>query len=90
MRRPVTLIKIPLEEFIDILIGLYDMGADFVDIVGIPNENQDFMSVNVKLAYISKERDQFEGEGIVHNNKTNNTNQPPHPLSDEDINSLTQ
>jgi hypothetical protein len=51
------LIKIPLEEFIDLLMDLYEKGADFVDIYGVPDQNHDYMSVGVRLAYINPDRE---------------------------------
>ena len=65
MNEPITLIKIPLEGFIDILMTLYNKGADFIDIIGTPNEIQDTMSVIVRTEYVNPDNNSFgEGEFI--------------------------
>ena len=52
-----TIKKIPLEEFISILIELYDGGADFVDVTGKPNSEQDTIQISVLQEYMSPEAD---------------------------------
>ena len=49
--------KIPLKDFITILIELYDGGADFVDITGKPNGEEDTIQLSVLQEYMSKEED---------------------------------
>ena len=48
----VELRKIPLAGFIDLLQELYEKGADYVDIIGKPNTQQDIISVVVKEEYV--------------------------------------
>jgi len=83
---PVKLQKIPLEGFIDLLSDLYEKGADYIDIIGTPDEDQDLMSVIVKVEYIDPENNGFDmddptfikDEEIVTERK----------LSDEDLDAL--
>jgi len=58
----INLQKIPLENFIDTLIDLYDRGADYIDILASPNPHQDIMSIIVRVEYINPERNDFNGE----------------------------
>ena len=51
----VELRKIPLANFIDILTQLYDEGADYVDIIGKPNDFQDIMQLVVREEYVDRE-----------------------------------
>ena len=51
--KEVKLQKIPLESFIDILVGLWENGADFIDIIGVPNVDQDSSGIAVKEEYIN-------------------------------------
>lgn len=72
----VVLQKIPLEPFIKTLEELYQEGANYVDIVGIANQDQDVMNLIVKIEYMDPEVVGFipEGEENI--------------LSDDDINQL--
>lgn len=47
--------KIPLEEFINLLIHLYERGADFIDITKADEENNDILRIEVKSEYIREE-----------------------------------
>lgn len=56
---PVVFQKIPLEGFIDTLITLFDKGALYIDLAGTPNEDQDMMSIFVRVEYIDEEHNEF-------------------------------
>lgn len=58
----VTLKKIPLEAFIQMLVELYDKGADYIDIIGKPDEEQDVISIVVRFEYIDPENNGFESD----------------------------
>lgn len=47
----VTLRKIPLQVLIDTLVEIYEKGADYVDIVGIPDDTQDEIRLIVREEY---------------------------------------
>ena len=68
--------KISLELLLDTLTHLWDAGADYVDIIGIQNEDQDIINIVVKEDYMSDEEPNDESED------------DDAPLSDEDINNL--
>ena len=51
----VRLKKIPLSVFIDALMNIYDMGIDYVDIIGVPGEEQDQIGIAFSDEYMSKE-----------------------------------
>lgn len=71
--------KISLELLLDTLTHLWDAGADYVDIIGIQNENQDIINIVVKEDYMSEEEPFDEAEEDDNDTPT---------LSDEDINNL--
>jgi hypothetical protein len=78
----VTFKKIPLKVFLDILHDAWEKGADYVDIVGIPDEVQDNIAVAIREEYMNvNPEDEFEIDvELEHPNDKN--------LSDEDLNQL--
>lgn len=58
----VILRKIPLEGFITMLDELYQKGADFIDIIGKPDKEQDIISIVVRYEYIDPDNDGFTEE----------------------------
>ena len=54
-KEKVVLKKIHLQSFIDILIDVYNGGAEFIDIVGIPDVEQDYIGITVREEYIESE-----------------------------------
>jgi hypothetical protein len=81
-KKEIILRKIALQKFIETLVNIYNSGADYVDIIGTPDDNQDIISIVVHEEYLSKDEDEIEfidEEEEEPNNK---------PLSDEDINEL--
>lgn len=62
MEKEVKLQKISLEAFIDALVHLYENGANFVDIIGIPNVDQDVIGLAVKNEYLEIEEEEDENE----------------------------
>lgn len=46
--------KIPLEEFISILVGLYDSGANYIDLSGKTMGNQDRIQIGVLEEYMEE------------------------------------
>jgi hypothetical protein len=81
-KKEIILRKIALQKFIETLVNIYNSGADYVDIIGTPDEDQDIISIVVHEEYLSKDEDEIEfidEEEEEPNNK---------PLSDEDINEL--
>jgi hypothetical protein len=69
--------KIDLETLIDILTDIYNKGVDYVDIIGIPGDEQDSLAVSFSKEYMSKE----------HVNNFDNIDSDD-SLSDEDLNQL--
>jgi len=70
--------KISLQVLIDTLTHIWDSGADYVDIIGIQNDEQDVINIVVKEDYMSDDIEEYEEED----------DPPLPPLSDEDINNL--
>ena len=56
----VTLKKIPLQVLIDTLVEIYEKGADYVDIIGIPDNTQDEIGIVVREEYYSTNERQDE------------------------------
>lgn len=53
-RQEITLRKIPLRILIEVLSDAYNKGADYVDIIGTPNELQDSIGIAIKEEYYTK------------------------------------
>ena len=73
--------KISLELLLDTLTHIWDSGADYVDIIGIQNDEQDVINIVVQEDYMSDDIEEYEEED-------NDEDSPLPPLSDEDINNL--
>lgn len=83
----VRLNKIPIKILMEALMGLYEDGVDYIDILGINNEDQDTIGLIVKKEYLSKIEEEEEEETILSNeNSIENTFNIK--LSDEDLNQL--
>lgn len=78
----VRLNKIPLLIFIETLQDIYQMGVDFVDIVGTNNVDQDIIAIHYNDSYFSKP------ENLENENKLMSPNFKIN-LSEEDLNDLT-
>lgn len=81
MENHVKLKKIPVEVMIDVLVDLFDRGVDYIDIVGVPNEQQDTLGITFCKEYMNEEyQDNFDSlETDIEINDH---------LSDEDLNEL--
>jgi hypothetical protein len=75
----VRLNKIPLLIFIEALQDIYQMGVDYVDIVGINNVDQDIIAIHYNEKYFAKPEENEQPP--TDNFKIN--------LSEEDLNDLT-
>jgi hypothetical protein len=53
-RQEITLKKIPLKILIEVLTDAWNKGADFVDIIGVPDELQDNIGIAIKEDYYTK------------------------------------
>lgn len=89
--KPITIKKVHLDSFIEILIDLYDKGVDYVDIIGVNNEVQDSIGISFSKDYMNSElKDNFEKIKVpekkkkpkIEENKININ------LSDDDLNQL--
>jgi hypothetical protein len=88
-KKEVIIRKIALQNFIEKLVSVYNSGADYVDIIGTPDENQDTIGIVVHEEYLSK--DELEIEFITDEDEEEEDYIEPtndKPLSDEDINDL--
>lgn len=77
MSKQIRLRKIPLEEFIDVLLDLYNSGVNYIDIVGNVGEQIDHVGIFVEEQYMEKSNE--IGNKPVILKKT---------LTDDDINQL--
>jgi len=55
VNKEIVLRKIPLEDFIDMLLEVHDTGAIFIDIIGGKVKNQDYVGVAVRSTYFSSD-----------------------------------
>ena len=51
----VILKKIPVDKLIDLLVEMYNKGVDYIDISGVPGEEQDKMAISFTEDYMSQE-----------------------------------
>lgn len=78
-----TFKKIPLKVFLDILHDAWEKGADYIDIVGVPDEVQDNIAVAIREEYMNvNPEDEFEIDVELEHPDDNKD------LSDEDLNQL--
>jgi hypothetical protein len=87
-KKEVILRKIALQKFIETLVDVYNSGADYVDIVGTPDENQDTIGIVVHEEYLSKDDMQIEFISDEDDEEEEYIEPNDKPLSDEDINDL--
>ena len=72
--------KISLQMLIDTLTHVYNSGADYVDIIGIQNDEQDVINIVVMEDYMTDEElEEYDEE---------EQDEDDDLLSDEDINNL--
>jgi hypothetical protein len=89
----VSLNKIPLKVLLDALEQLYEMGADYIDIIGVNNIEQDTIALAVKQEYMCPEYEEWEEDGDDEYEEEDEEEKPPIKkinikLSDEDLNQL--
>lgn len=65
-KEKVTLRKIPIRILIDTLVEIYEKGADYVDIVGIPDDTRDEIGIMVREEYYTSDL-----ESEIDDNKLN-------------------
>lgn len=78
----VRLNKIPLLIFIEALQDIYQMGVDYVDLVGTNNVDQDVIAIHYNDKYFAKYEDLENENNLMSPNFKIN-------LSEEDLNDLT-
>ena len=54
------IMKVPLEEFLNVLEGMYNSGADYIDIIGDPKGEDGVMKIEVKREYLCPEDEMEE------------------------------
>ena len=81
-----TIKKVPLQNFIVVLVELYNRGVDFVDLIGTTGERQDYMAVTFTREYMSKEGIEYFNEIDEEEKEIKITDIGN--LSDEDLNQM--
>ena len=56
--------KVPLEEFLNVLENIYNSGADFIDIIGEPDGEEGIMKIEVKREYLCPEDEMEDDEEL--------------------------
>jgi hypothetical protein len=84
-----TLTKIPLEPLIEILLKIYELGMEYIDIEGAVDEDDVKDTVSIKFCndYVDideSDEDSIKGYIIGYND----IDQERKPLSDDDLNEL--
>ena len=79
--KEVCIKKIPLNNFIDILMELYNKGLDYIDIQGVTDDHQDRLAISFTNDYMTPEGvDNFIGSPYIE--------EVDMKLTDEDLNQL--
>lgn len=81
----VKLKKIPLKRFIDALIDVYTSGAEYIDLIGTSDEEQDSIGIAVNSSYMTVDDNEYYKElsdRIIEKAKRGK-------LSEEDLNELS-
>lgn len=60
--KPLMFKKIPLEQFISILIDSYDKGANYIDLTGTSEGNIDSIKIYIPEEYMTKPSDSLSIE----------------------------
>jgi hypothetical protein len=76
----VTFKKIPLSVLISALHEAWNAGAEYIDLAGTPDTEQDYISIIVKKEYIDSEDDNDEDISFTIG---------PGPITDDDLNLLS-
>lgn len=65
-KKPMMLVKVPVKAMIELLVSLYDKGANYVDISGFSNQLQDEITVTVRANYVEgyKEEEVLTDEAL--------------------------
>jgi hypothetical protein len=74
-------VKLPLHSFIQQLVDLYEMGVDYVDLVGESNVIQDYLEIHFTNEYMAPGAEDPFGEEYGDDDDDS-------PLSDEDLNQI--
>lgn len=82
----IILRKIPLKIFLDVLTKAWNDGADYIDIIGIPNEVQDNIGIAISPDYYSKGDE--EDDDVNEDYDVEVDLDPNKPLEDDDLNQL--
>lgn len=94
-KNEVRLKKIPIDMFLQVLTEIYERGVDYFDIIGIPDEEQDTISIIYSADYMSKDAEAEMTKAIE--DFIDNLEDEDFPqeikkdikLSDDDLNQLT-
>ena len=80
----VILRKIPIDRLINLLVEMYNKGVDYIDISGVPGEEQDRMAISFTEEYMTQ-----EGKENIENSSVNISDILANgKLSEEDLNDL--
>jgi len=80
----VILRKIPIDRLINLLVEMYNKGVDYIDISGVPGEEQDRMAISFTEEYMTQ-----EGKENIENASVNISDILANgKLSEEDLNDL--
>ena len=81
-KKTIILQKIPLKRLLETLEEIYNQGADYIDISGVPDVEQDIIGIHVLEDYMADEED-FDFEETDDEEELKSSD-----LSDDDLNQL--
>jgi hypothetical protein len=79
--KEVCIKKIPLNNFIDILMELYNKGLDYIDIQGVTDDSQDKLAISFTNEYMTP-------DGVENFMNVPHIEEMDMKLTDEDLNQL--
>lgn len=85
-KNEVILKKIPLKILLDILTDAWDNGADYIDLMGTPDQIQDCIAIAVREEYYSK--DNSDGDSVKDEYDIEIEETSPKTLDDIDLTDL--
>lgn len=90
-KKEVRLKKIPLAIFLEALEELYEFGLEYIDIIGVPGEEQDTIGIMYSKEYMNPEITENLDEAMdrfVKDYGEDKENKIDIKLSDDDLNQL--
>jgi hypothetical protein len=84
--KEIKLQKVPLAKLVSILLNLFEYGVEYIDIIGITDDEEDHMGISFTREYMSKEARSKYDELMENTDLFSKIN--VNPSDDEDLNQM--